>query len=188
VVGVSPVLLGLAGLLGWLIVCRDRLEEKPPPVSAGDVAAAATSLHKRFNRIGVALEARPSDAVMLAEAIALAKSHGAEIVLMHVVEGVGGQWYGPQTGDMESREDEVYLESLAERLRAELASQGVPGVHAALGYGDVPAQIVTLARENRVDMLVLGGHGHSGVMDLLRGETIGGVRHGLSIPMLTVRE
>lgn len=185
--GVTPVLFGLFGLLGWLVLRRDRLEEKPAPVSAADVASAAATLQKRFNRIGVALEARPTDAVMLAEAVAMAKTHAAELVLMHVVEGVGGQWYGPQTGDMESREDEVYLESLAERLHAELTPQGVPGVRAALGYGDVPAQIVTLARENRLDLLVLGGHGHRGIMDLLRGETIPGVRHGLSIPMFTVR-
>jgi manganese transport protein len=107
---------------------------------------------------------------------------------MHIVEGVGGQWYGPQTGDLESREDEIYLETLAGRLRADLAPQGVPAVEVALGYGDVPGQIVTLALQNRVDMLVLGGHGHRGVMDVIRGQTIPGVRHGLPIPMLTVRE
>ena len=54
---------------------------------------------------------------MLAEAVALAKTHHAELVLMHVVDGVGGTWYGPQTGDLESRDDEAYLQSLAERLR-----------------------------------------------------------------------
>jgi manganese transport protein len=185
---VTPVFLGLAGLLVWLALRRDRVVEKAQAVSANEVASAVAAMEKRFRRIGVALEAKPNDTVMLAEAISLAKLHKAALVLMHIVEGVGGQWYGPQTGDLESREDETYLETLAGRLRADLAPQGVPAVEVALGYGDVPGQIVTLALQNRVDMLVLGGHGHRGVMDVIRGQTIPGVRHGLPIPMLTVRE
>jgi manganese transport protein len=35
---------------------------------------------------------------------------------------------------------------------------------------------------------VLGGHGHRGLADLLRGTTIDGVRHGLKIPVLAVRD
>jgi nucleotide-binding universal stress UspA family protein len=35
--------------------------------------------------------------------------------------------------------------------------------------------------------VVLGGHGHKRIRDLLHGETISGVRHGLDIPILTVR-
>ena len=74
------------------------------------MAAQAARAQRRFRRIGVALEALPSDSAMLAEAVALAKTHRAELVLMHVVDGVGGTWYGPQTGDLESRDDEAYLE------------------------------------------------------------------------------
>jgi len=186
--GVIPAALGLAGLLAWLVFRPERAAEGAAAVSADEVAAAAGRLQKRFTRIGVALEARPSDSVMLAEAVALAKAHRAELVLMHVVEGVGGQWYGDQTGDRESREDEVYLEDLARRLRSELAGEGVPRVQAVLGYGDVPRQIVALGRQHGVDLLVLGGHGHRGLMDWLHGQTIPGVRHGLEIPMLTVRQ
>ena len=64
---------------------------------------------------------------MLAEAVALAITHRAELVLMHVVDGVGGTWYGAQTGDLESRDDAAYLESLAERLRAGIARAGRAG-------------------------------------------------------------
>lgn len=142
---------------------------------------------KRFRRIGVALEALPTDSAMLAEAVALARIHKAELVLMHVVNGVGGHWYGPQTGDAESRHDEAYLHDLAERLRHELADQGVPKVEAVLGYGNPPHKLVQLTRQNHIDLVVLGGHGHKGLLDVLLGETIQGVRHGLDIPVLTVR-
>jgi manganese transport protein len=187
VLGSVPPALGLVALLGWIIVRRERPLRETTEVSADEVAAAAAHRPKRFQRIGVALEALPSDSAMLAEAIALARSHQAELVLMHVVDGVGGHWYGPQTGDAESRHDEAYLEGLVQRLREELAGQGVPKVEAALGYGDPPQQIVRLTRQHGIDLVVLGGHGHKRIQDLLRGETISGVRHGLSIPVLTVR-
>ena len=56
-----------------------------------------------------------------------------------------------------------------------------------LGYGDPPREIVNLTRQNGIDLVVLGGHGHKGLLDVLHGETISGVRHGLDIPVLTVR-
>ncbi len=186
--GVIPLALGLGVLLLWMILKREKVVSPAPSVSAEAVAADAVKLKKRFKRIGVALEARPSDSVMLAEAVALAKNHEAELVLMHVVDGVGGQWYGEQTGDEESREDESYLESLAERLRHDLQGQGIPAVEAVLGYGDPSRQIVKLAQQRGIDFVVLGGHGHRGLLDWLYGQTIPGVRHGLTIPMLTVRE
>jgi manganese transport protein len=183
----APVAVGLSGLLVWMVFRRETGARETPPVSADQVVAAAAGLQKRFKRIGVALDAEPSDSAMLAEAIALARMHGAELVLMHVVSGVGGQWYGAQTGVMESRQDETYLHDLAEKLCRELKSEGVPAVHAVLGYGDPPREIVNLTREKGIDLVVLGGHGHKGLLDWLHGETITGVRHGLDVPILAVR-
>ncbi|RPI60378.1 MAG: universal stress protein, partial [Planctomycetaceae bacterium] len=153
---------------------------------ATDVAVAAVGQHKRYRRIGVALEAKPTDATMLAEALAMAQSHRAELVLMHVVEGVGGQWYGRQTGDEESREDEKYLENLAEQLRRDLADDGV-SVRASLGFGAMPSALIKLARREEIDLMIVGGHGHRAVADIIRGETIDHVRHALKIPVMAIR-
>ena len=182
-----PLIGGLAALLLWMTVRRERPVRELAEVSADEVASQAAGKARRFRRIGVALEALPSDSAMLAEAIALARTHQAELVLIHVVEGPGGLWYGPQTGDLESRHDEDYLKNLVERLRAELASQGVPRIEAVLGFGSPPREIANLAKQNGVDLMVLGGHGHNTLLDLLRGETISGVRHRLDIPVLAVR-
>jgi manganese transport protein len=120
--------------------------------------------------------------------VSLARTHGAELVLLHVVDGAGGQWYGAQTGVQESREDEAYLHDLAQRLRDELKDQGIPAIDTVLGYGDPSREIVSLTREKGIDLMVMGGHGHRGLLDWLHGETITGVRHGLHVPILTVRE
>jgi manganese transport protein len=39
-----------------------------------------------------------------------------------------------------------------------------------------------LAEREQIDLLVVGGHGHKGLADLLQGQTINGVRHELTIP------
>lgn len=181
------VAAALGALLVWMALRRDRNVAPPDRPSASQIAAAAGVAGRRFNRIGVALEARAEDASMLGEAITLAKNHGAALVLMHVVEGVGGQFHGPQAADVESNQDELYLRELARHLSDELNDDGVPAVTFALGYGGVARALIRLAREQQVDLLVVGGHGHGRLEDVVRGETINAVRHGLQIPIFAVR-
>jgi manganese transport protein len=177
----------LAALLVWMAARREKAAAPVPTVSPDQIVAAAEIGGKHFRRIGVALEATQTDAMTLAEAIPLAEAHGAELILMHVVEGVGGQWFGPQTGDAESRQDERYFEGLAERLRQNLVGR-VAAVRHAIGYGSMPQGLVRLAKAEKVDLLVMGGHGHKALGDILHGETIQHVRHGLDIPVLAVKK
>ncbi len=67
------------------------------------------------------------------------------------------------------------------------AQQDVPAVDAVLGYGDPSTELVNIAKEKGVDLVVMGGHGHRGLLDLVYGQTISTVRHDLNIPIVTVR-
>jgi manganese transport protein len=187
IVAVVPMAVGLLALLAWMTFRREKPAAKAPEVSADEVVAKAAELQRHFKRIGVALEAIPSDSTMLAEAVGLARHHRAELVLMHVVDGVGGTWYGDQTGDRESRDDESYLRALTARLRSELPTSEVPVIDSVLGYGDASTELVDIARREKLDVVVMGGHGHRGLSDLFFGQTISGVRHGLEIPIIAVR-
>ncbi|GAB4385697.1 MAG: Nramp family divalent metal transporter [Phycisphaerales bacterium] len=184
--GCTPPAAALGALLVWMICRSERAGHPEPTVSAEDVAARALASAHRFRRVGVALEAKPTDTRMLAEAIAVASVHGAELVIVHVVEGVGGQWYGQQTGDTESREDEVYMADLVQHLRRQLADSPIPEIRAVLGYGHVARELVRITRQEALDILVVGGHGHRGIADILHGQTIPGVRHGAGVPVLAV--
>ncbi|HED53929.1 MAG TPA: divalent metal cation transporter MntH [Phycisphaerales bacterium] len=187
--GAIPLGGALGALLLWLIFHKDESDSnESESVRASDVLAGAAIPMKSIKRVGVALEAKKSDAGMLARAVDLARTHKAELVLIHIVEGVGGQWYGQQTGDLEAREDERYLEELASKLSTDSRDDSIAGVHAVLGFGDVARELVRIVDDEHIDVLVVGGHGHKGLADVLHGQTIPGVRHGLDIPIFAVKQ
>ncbi|MGV6815241.1 MAG: Nramp family divalent metal transporter [Phycisphaerales bacterium] len=184
-----PTGLGLCGLLVWMIFSKggDHRRADDAPAKAEDVLSDAMGVGRPVSRVGVALEAKATDAPMLARAIALAKMHKAQLVLIHIVEGVGGQWYGQQTGDLEAREDAEYLEDLTAQIRQSHDDRVLDDTCAVLGFGDVARELVRIVDDERIDVLVVGGHGHKGLGDVLHGQTIPGVRHGIDIPIFAVK-
>ena len=60
-------------------------------------------------------------------------------------------------------------------------------MRASLGFGTVAPELVRLARKEHVDLMVAGGHGHRGLSDLLKGQTIDTLRHGVAVPVLAVK-
>lgn len=161
---------------------RARGSARRKAVSTLDVGEAFAVNEPKFQRIGVTVAFSNSDAKVLGHACQLARQHSAMLCLFHVVEGAGGVVYGKQAYDAEAREDEVFLRRLADSI----AENGVR-TEAHLGFGNVPQAVVRFAREQHVDMLVMGGHGHRGLSDILFGATISPVRHELTIPMVIVR-
>jgi manganese transport protein len=136
----------------------------------------------RYKRVGVALNFGDDDRKILSHALPLARQHDAILCLFHVVEGAGGVMFGPDAYDAEAREDEQYLNQLAQSL----GHRGVE-VETFLGFGDVAKEIIRLVHEQHVDILVMGGHGHRGLGDIIFGSTIEPVRHGLEIPVVVIR-
>ena len=55
-----------------------------------------------------------------------------------------------------------------------------------LGFRNRSREIARIVREYGADMLVIGSHGHTGLKDLIYGETVNAVRHELKIPVLVV--
>jgi manganese transport protein len=179
VYGTTAPLAGMVVVfLGWVTVYpylkRGEGEVRPlaPIPALGPV---------RYGRIGVAVEFSDGDARVLAHAAALARAHAAPLVLIHVVEGPVADFYGPETADRESQQDRKDMARLVNHLRHDgLAAEG------ALGYGNPAAELVRLATERRLDVLVLGAHGHRFLADLALGQTVSPVLHRLPIPVLVI--
>ena len=132
---VGPFAVGLAVFLGWVTLYRHyRVREAgPPPLTVPELPVV------RYQRIGVAVEFTAADSAVLAQAAAVARVHHAPLLLIHVVEGLGADFYGPATDDQESRADRLRMGELVNHLLMEgLQADGV------LGYGDPPGELVRL--------------------------------------------
>jgi manganese transport protein len=176
---IAPLALLLAGFLGWITVYpylkRREVGAPSRETPLPDLGAV------RYGRIGVAVEFTAGDGPVLAHAAQLARVHAAPLVLLHVVEGTGARVFGAETADQESREDREAMTGLVSHLRQTgLQAEG------ALGFGDPPEELVRLAIEQKLDLLVLGTHGHRFFADLALGETVAPVLHRLPIPVLVV--
>jgi manganese transport protein len=173
----GPVTLGLLGFLGWITLypLALRHEEARPPMTAPSLG------HVRYERIGVAVEFSDRDVSVLERAAALAHADKASLILIHVVEGAGASYYGAATDDQESRSDRRQMADLVEHLRREgLNVQGV------LGYGNPVEELARVAADKRLDLLVMGTHGHRFLADLALGQTVAPLLHQLAIPILVV--
>jgi manganese transport protein len=140
-------------------------------------------VERKYTRIGVALDYGEMDANVLSHAMAEARQNNARLYLFHIVEGVSGQIFGKQAFDDEARHDKEHLDAIADDLR----TQGIESVP-VLGFGSVPHQIIKLVEENTIDLLIMGGHRHRGLKDILFGATISEVRHALKIPLLVIQK
>jgi manganese transport protein len=178
-VTVVPGVIAIFVLLVYISTPKAWRRRKPSmPIPSEQLDAVP----QRFQHIGVALDLGPNDTKVLSLARSLALQNQARVVLLHIVEGVGGQIFGSHAYDDEARGDQDHLNRHAEQLR----ESGIE-VEAVLGYGKVPKEIVRIAMENKVDLLMMGSHGHSGIKDLIFGTSISKVRHALKIPVLVVQ-
>jgi manganese transport protein len=178
-VTVVPIAVGIGLFLIYISLPeRWRWPKKKPAVAAAPLRFSMWQYHN----IGVALDYGSVDGKVLSHALTLARHHNAVLHLFHVVEGVSGQLYGNEAYDVEAREDSEHLEAIAQQVRG----MGVEVV-SKLGYGIVPRELVRLSVDEKVDVLVMGGHGHRGVKDILFGTSVTEVRHRLGIPVLVVQ-
>ncbi len=185
---VASGLYGLAaavvGLLVWVTI-KPIVRPSPAWVPAPSVQLNwVDALRPRpLETIGVALEHNQADTEILNRALSLAHPGQTRFVLLHVVDTPLAQIYGEETADRETGADRRYLADVAGAL-TDLGFEA----HPVLLHGtDRAGQIVGHIKQHPVDLLVVGSHGHGLVRDLLLGQTVDKVRHGLDVPMLIAR-
>ena len=183
---VIPMAAGLLGLLGWVTLepvlpqWIRKFRQAPAQLPASVAENLTAPLYKS---ILVPLDHTERDRAAISHAAALAKSHGAKLYLLHVEEDVTSQVYGQMASTAEVEAGGKYLDDIMKRLRDQAIE-----VEAVVRYSNKPREeIVSLSKELRPDLLVMGAHGHSGIKDLVFGTTINWVRHRLEVPILVVR-
>ena len=179
-----PSVVILVPLLIWMIaeplVRMGRAAGGALPVRLAPVREL--NLSDQFNRIGIALEVVEGDRDILSGMIPLARATRAEVVLMHVVESATARFIGRSVHDEEEKGDREYLES----VRKQLENSGMK-CRLRIGAGEPGMELARMADEEKVDLIVVGSHGHRLLGDLFHGTTINELRHQTSIPVLSIR-
>jgi manganese transport protein len=133
-----------------------------------------------YNKIAIALDFSDNDKKLISHAIGQGNA-GTEFILIHIVESASAILWGSQSGDYETQKDQNQLDDYVAQMKAKkLKAMGL------LGYRRRAREIVRLVKECGADMLVVGAHGHTGIKDLIYGQTVNTVRHELQIPILMV--
>jgi nucleotide-binding universal stress UspA family protein len=117
-------------------------------------------------------------------ATSLARDTGATLMIVHVEEpplayGGGEMYYGVPEPDTEE----------LERMLKEVVplDPSVPYEHRLI-TGDPAQTVVDLAKEEEVDIIVLGTHGRTGLSRLLMGSVAEAIVRRAACPVLTVKQ
>lgn len=157
-----------------------KSKEKRSESIHGEIPKLTNLSVEPFKKIAVALDFKSMDEKLIAHAL---KQGNKEAIyfLLHIVETVSASFSGTSTDDIETRKDHERLEALASQLE-----QMGYRVQTQLGYQDRINEIVRIVKNEKADILVMGAHRHTGLKDILYGETVNQVRHKLAIPVLIV--
>lgn len=117
-------------------------------------------------------------------ATALARDSGATLIIAHVEEpptvyGSGEMYYGmldPSPDDLQRMLHEIKPTDPAVTSEYRLVT------------GDPSAAIIRLADEEKVDLIVLGTHGRTGLLHMLIGSTAESIVRHAKCPVLTYRQ
>lgn len=133
-----------------------------------------------FKKVAIALDFSEDDSRIISYALGQGNKD-TNYLLVHVVESASASLSNHDSDDHESREDK----SRIEQYKSQLAAMGVTA-EGILGFHHRSREIIRIVKEQQADLLVIGAHGHRGFKDILYGETVNAVRHGLNIPVLVV--
>ena len=118
------------------------------------------------------------------KAAQIAKENNAELHLVHVVEPIPAYAYPGFAGFAEI---EVSIQEQAEKSLKDISEKlGIVHEHTHLVTGSTKHEVLHLAKELNVDLIVTGSHGKHGVA-LLLGSTATAILHGAKCDVLIVR-
>ncbi|MBX9733403.1 MAG: Nramp family divalent metal transporter [Chitinophagaceae bacterium] len=146
----------------------------------GDIPILKDLAIKKYQRIAVALDFSNKDEKLIAYALAQGVS-GTGYIFIHIVESASANYLDSSSDDAET----IYDKQRMAFYENELREKGFM-VTGFLGYKNRVAEIVRIVEKEGADLLVMGAHRHTGIKDMIFGETIEDVRHRLRIPVLIV--
>lgn len=138
-----------------------------------------------YKKMIVAIDLTEEAPQVLEKAKAMCEVHGANLVLVHVVEPVGYAYGGDIPMDLTELQDQLD-KAAREQLTAYGDQYGVEKANQIVTVGRPESEIHRLAKEQEADLVIVGSHGRKG-FQLLLGSTANGVLHGTECDVLAIR-
>ena len=139
-----------------------------------------------YSHILLAVEFTPATDAVARQAADLGRAFKAPLSLVHVVEFVPMDLSSDLVLPQEVEIDQELVEMARQRLQALGETLGVDQSACFVCQGSTRREILQLARERNVDLIVIGSHGRQGIQRLL-GSTANAVLHGAPCDVLAVR-
>ena len=147
-----------------------------------------------YDRVLVLLDGSPRAESSLPLASSVARAHGSELLLLHIVPRPERSCPSPLDAaerdleqclvDRNARAAEIYLEGVRERV----AGGGFRVRTLVTVDGDVRGEILRRIAEDHVDLVVFSGHGRGGRAELPFGSVSSFLLEHATAPLLVVRE
>jgi nucleotide-binding universal stress UspA family protein len=143
----------------------------------------------QLTRLLAAVDFSPHSDVVLQYAAEFSRMFGSEVLLCHVVEGahlisqlppMGEAYFPPNLSEVQERQARKEFEGL-------LSQYAFANSRVVLPVGSPFVEIVRLAREESVDLIVIGTHGRGPIAHMLLGSVAERVVRKAPCPVLTVR-
>lgn len=139
----------------------------------------------QYNHILLAADFNEESEIVEKRASALKKVFSADLSIVHVIEPIsiayGGE-FPVDLGDLHrelEKQAQKQLKALGERL-------SVPESQQYLEVGITEREILRIAKDKAIDLIIMGSHGRHGLA-LLLGSTANAVLHHAQIDVLAVR-
>ena len=137
----------------------------------------------KYSHLLVATDLLEGHEILIQRASELAKSFGAKISLIHVVEPLPGYGYAfISPADIETQ----LMDEANQQVRKTANQFGIPDQNIHVLLGPTKVEIIDVAESQKVDLIVVGTHHRHGLGHLL-GSTANAVIHSSPCDVLTIR-
>ncbi len=139
----------------------------------------------KYNKILAAIDFNEYSDAVIQSALMQAECSGAVLTALHVVDytrPIDDDYIIPPT----DKKEEDLLNAASKQLEDMLSRLGATGVRPVVVLGRPKLAILRVAQQEASDLIVIGTHGHHGIIDLL-GSTTDRVLHRAPCHVLTVK-
>jgi manganese transport protein len=134
-----------------------------------------------YRKIGITVDFSKNDRNTIRHGL-IQGGKEADYYLIHVVETAVARYHGQSAMDHETQSDAENLKKYVDNL-IKLGYKA----QSFIGFGSTSKAITEITKNNHLELLVMGAHGHKALKDLIFGTTVDSVRHKVSIPVLIVK-